>query len=83
MVTSRLQLSAWRRRSKTLAALRGVVDHYARAYQVAIDDAPALWMYEPGNPFGFNRRVRLDGLADRPDAWWMTIPAWDVTGTRR
>lgn len=51
--------------------------HYRAAYQIIVDDAPAIWLYEPPILAGANARLRLGTL--RPDAWWATIPAWSVT----
>lgn len=51
---------------------------YRAAYQALLDDAPAIWLFEPAVIAAVNRRVTLDGL--RRDAWWMSLPAWHVSG---
>lgn len=61
-----------------LAAARA---HFRVAYQAAIDDAPAIWLYEPLDPVAANRRLVIGEL--RPDAWWATVRLWDVTGPPR
>jgi peptide/nickel transport system substrate-binding protein len=49
---------------------------YNRAYQVAIDDAPALWLYEPKLVIGIHKRIRT--TAYRPDAWWWSLSDWII-----
>lgn len=51
--------------------------HYRLAYQTIVDDAPALWLYEPPPLAAVNRRVQLPPL--RADAWWLSIPSWSAT----
>jgi peptide/nickel transport system substrate-binding protein len=55
--------------------------HYRRAYQIIVDDAPAIWLYEPPNLAGANARLRLGAV--RPDAWWLGIPAWSLAPGKR
>jgi peptide/nickel transport system substrate-binding protein len=69
------------------AATTAVIDsaraHYRQAYQTLLDDAPAIWIFEPLIVALANRRLDLGTL--RPDAWWSSIPSWRVTsddGTR-
>jgi peptide/nickel transport system substrate-binding protein len=50
--------------------------HYAAAYQIIIEDAPAVWLYEPKTIIGLNRRIRTGAL--RPDAWWIDLGSWFV-----
>ncbi|MEP6779924.1 MAG: peptide ABC transporter substrate-binding protein [Gemmatimonadaceae bacterium] len=45
-----------------------------RAYQLIVDDAPAVWLYEPRNFAAVNARVVTVGM--RADAWWAAIPSW-------
>jgi peptide/nickel transport system substrate-binding protein len=52
--------------------------HYRRAYQMLLDDAAAIWLFEPVVFAGVNKRVTLGPL--RTDAWWSSIPSWRVTG---
>jgi peptide/nickel transport system substrate-binding protein len=55
--------------------------HFKRAYQMIIDDAPAIWMAEPKTMMAINRRIRTPAL--RPDAWWSTIGEWWIPSTER
>lgn len=55
--------------------------HYHAAYQIIVDDAPAIWLYEPPSLAGVNSRVRLGAI--RPDAWWMGIPGWSIAPGKR
>ncbi len=55
--------------------------HFKRAYQMIIDDAPAIWMAEPKTMMAINRRIRTPTL--RPDAWWSTIGEWWIPSTER
>ena len=55
--------------------------HFKLAYQAAIDDPPAIWLYEPMLVPGMSKRLVTGPF--RPDAWWQSIPAWTVTGPPR
>lgn len=55
--------------------------HFRVAYQAAIDDAPAIWLYEPLLVAGMSRRLVTGPL--RTDAWWQSVPSWDVTSAPR
>jgi peptide/nickel transport system substrate-binding protein len=55
--------------------------HFKRAYQMIIDDAPAIWMAEPKTMMAMNRRIRTPAL--RPDAWWSSIGEWWIPSTER
>ena len=50
---------------------------FSRAWQVVIDDAAAIWMYEPRNVAAVSNRVTPVGL--RGDAWWASLAQWRVT----
>ena len=50
---------------------------YRRAYQSIVDDAAAVWLYEPRNFAAVNARVSPVGM--RADAWWAQLPRWKVT----
>ena len=50
--------------------------HFSRAYQMVLDDAPAIWLYEPMNTFGLSRRFRTPLL--RAAGWWLDLPQWSV-----
>jgi peptide/nickel transport system substrate-binding protein len=47
---------------------------FSRAYNIAIQDAPAIWLAEPRAAIGLHRRIRTAGL--RPNAWWQHIAEW-------
>ena len=50
--------------------------YYNRAYQTAIDDAPAIWLYEPKLVLGLHKRIRTAPY--RPDAWWYSLSDWSI-----
>lgn len=50
--------------------------HFRAAYQAAIDDAPAIWLYEPRLYAGLHRRLTVGAL--RPDAWWSGVAEWSI-----
>lgn len=55
--------------------------HFRAAYQAAIDDAPAIWLYEPRLYAGMHRRLTVGAL--RPDAWWSSIADWSIDPAQR
>jgi peptide/nickel transport system substrate-binding protein len=55
--------------------------HYSRAYQIIIDDAPAIWLAEPKLVMAVHKRIRTVGL--RPDAWWANIAEWSIPAGER
>lgn len=62
-------------------SLAGAKAHFAKAYQFAVDEAPALWLYEPALVLGKSRRLVTGPI--QPDAWWQSVRNWKVTGPRR
>jgi peptide/nickel transport system substrate-binding protein len=52
------------------------MNFYNRAYQTAIDDAPAVWIYEPKLVLGVNSRIHTQPY--RPDAWWFSLGEWYI-----
>lgn len=69
------------------AAVEGLVDSAARdfnagrrtaafrrLYQAMVDDAAAVWLYEPRNLLGVRRTVVPVGM--RADAWWAELANW-------
>lgn len=55
--------------------------YFQRAYQTIIDDAPAIWLYEPRPFAGAHKRLRPVGL--RADGWWANLADWYIpTGSR-
>jgi peptide/nickel transport system substrate-binding protein len=61
-----------------LEARRGF---FTRAYQIIIDDAPAIWMAEPKRVMAVHRRIQTRGL--RPDAWWINLGDWAIPASGR
>ena len=55
--------------------------HLRAAYQAAIDDAPAIWLYEPRFFAGMHRRLTVGAL--RPDAWWSGVAEWSIDPAQR
>ena len=49
---------------------------YTRAFQLLISDAPAIWLFEPRNMVGIEKRIHVGVL--RPDAWWAHLGDWYV-----
>ncbi|HZI99724.1 MAG TPA: peptide ABC transporter substrate-binding protein [Gemmatimonadaceae bacterium] len=56
-------------------------NHFTSAYQIIIDDAPAVWMAEPKRAMAVQKRIRPVGM--RPDAWWANIPDWSIPAAQR
>ena len=54
---------------------------YNLAYQTAIDDAPAVWLYEPNLVLGLHKRIHTEPY--RPDAWWYSLGEWDIPAAER
>lgn len=50
--------------------------HFSAAYQTAIDDAPAIWLYEARNAFGIHQRFRRPEI--RSTGWWLDLHEWWV-----
>lgn len=53
----------------------------ARAEQIIIDDAPAVWLYDFTSIDAVNRRVTP--AAFRPDGWWVNLPDWSIPPDKR
>jgi peptide/nickel transport system substrate-binding protein len=54
---------------------------FSKAYEIIIQDAPALWLAEPIPTLGYHSRLQLAPL--RPDAWWAHIPEWWIPADKR
>lgn len=61
-------------------ALTAAKAHYRTANQIIVNDAPAIWLYEPPVLAGASTRLQIGAV--RPDAWWMDIPSWSVSGAK-
>lgn len=55
--------------------------YWARAFQHAIDDAAAVWLYEERTPVAIHRRFILPPL--RPDGWYANLADWRVDPAQR
>ncbi|MDP1891916.1 MAG: peptide ABC transporter substrate-binding protein [Gemmatimonadaceae bacterium] len=55
--------------------------HFSAAYQAALSDAPAIWLYEPLFFAGTHRRLTVSAL--RPDAWWSGVADWFIDPAQR
>jgi hypothetical protein len=62
----------------TLAGRRA---HFTRAYQIIIDDAPAIWLAEPKRIMAIHKRIKTTGV--RADAWWANIADWGIPANER
>jgi peptide/nickel transport system substrate-binding protein len=60
-------------RTKSIAASR---EYFKRANQIIVDDAPAIWLYEPRTVIAVHRRIRTTPM--RPNAWWLDIASWEI-----
>jgi len=49
---------------------------YSHAFQTLLSDAPAIWLYEPRNMIGIQKRFHVAPL--RADAWWAHLADWYV-----
>ena len=56
-------------------------DAWHKVFQQIIDDAPAVWLYEPNNQAGIHKRIQPAGV--RVDAWWAKLPEWSVDANAR
>ena len=54
---------------------------FTKAYQVIIQDAPAIWLAEPIPTLGYHSRLRLAAM--RPDAWWARLGEWWIPDDER
>jgi peptide/nickel transport system substrate-binding protein len=58
-----------------------VRDDFRRAFQVINDDAPAVWLYEPGLVAAMSARIHTGPLS--PKQWWLTLPEWSIPAGQR
>ncbi|MBC8089921.1 MAG: peptide ABC transporter substrate-binding protein [Phycisphaerae bacterium] len=54
---------------------------WVRAYQIILDDAPAIWLYEERNIGVMHRRIRPAVM--RSDAWYANLAEWTVNPSER
>lgn len=55
--------------------------HFKRVYQMVIDDAPAIWLYEPRPYIIVHKRVRPEGM--RADGWFYGIEKFWIPESER
>lgn len=55
--------------------------YFKRAYQAVIDDAPAIWLYNPRLAAGMHKRIQPQGL--RADGWHVNIADWTIPADQR
>jgi peptide/nickel transport system substrate-binding protein len=55
---------------------------YARhAFETIIEDAPAIWLYEPPTVLGLNKRIH--GTTMRADGYWSGLADWWIPAAQR
>jgi peptide/nickel transport system substrate-binding protein len=60
----------------------GAARSYARrAFEVLVDDAPAIWLYDILTLAGVHRRVRTRNL--RADGYWAGLADWNIPASER
>jgi peptide/nickel transport system substrate-binding protein len=52
-----------------------------RAFQMIIDDAPAVWLYQPPTVMGIARRIQT--LPMRADEYWAHMADWSIPADKR
>lgn len=55
--------------------------YFRRAYQLIVDDAPAIWLYNPKLAAGVHKRIQPEGL--RADGWYVNIADWKIPADQR
>jgi peptide/nickel transport system substrate-binding protein len=55
--------------------------HFASAWRIIADDAPAIWLAEPRRVMAVHRRIQMTGM--RPDAWWAGMAQWRIPAAQR
>ena len=53
---------------------------FRKAYQLIVEDAAGIWLYEPRNFAAINSRIEPTGM--RAYAWWADLADWNVTSAR-
>ena len=52
-----------------------------RAFETIIEDAPAIWLYEPPTMMGLQRRIRTTTM--RADGYWSGMADWWIPSSQR
>lgn len=55
--------------------------YYSRAYQRLIDDAPAIWLFEPFSYAAIQQRIHPVGM--RANGWWINLKDWYIPQAER
>ncbi len=55
--------------------------YFKRAYQAVVDDAPAIWLYDPKLAAGMHKRLQPQGM--RADGWHANIAEWTIPADQR
>lgn len=55
--------------------------YYHRAFQLLVDDAPAVWLYDVLTVAGAHKRLRTEGF--RPDGWYVGLADWWIPANER
>lgn len=51
-------------------------EYFRRANQIIVDEAPAVWLYEPRTVLAIHGRIRTTPM--RPNAWWLDMANWSI-----
>ena len=55
--------------------------HARRAFEIIIDDAPGIWLYQPPTVAGLHKRIRTATM--RPDGYWSHMADWWIPAGER
>lgn len=55
--------------------------YYTKAYETINNDAPAIWLAEPRQVFGYHPRLQLAPM--RADSWWAHLADWWIPADKR
>lgn len=55
--------------------------YWTKAFQQAVNDAPALWLFEQRVPIALHKRLIVPPL--RVDGWWTDLADWRVDAAQR
>lgn len=59
----------------------GRTAHFTKAFQQAIEDAPAIWLYEERLPVAIHARIRIAPF--RADGWYVNLADWSIDPAQR
>ena len=55
--------------------------YYREAYQLLVDDAPAIWLFEPLSYAAMQQRIHPVGM--RANGWWLNLDEWYIPDSLR